>query len=82
MTAVVNRSSSPIEPKTERQLRTAAEKVRTLEHRSRDAAAERDRLIREAIAHGATLRAVAETTGLSHSAIRLITNRNTSVGES
>lgn len=52
-------------PTVERSLRTAGRKVA-------EWTAERDRLIRVAIADGATLREVGEIVGLSHTAVKFI----------
>lgn len=41
-----------------------------------DATAERDRLIREAIAAGGSLREVADAVGMSHMAVRYIVKKN------
>lgn len=55
-------------PDMHKALATAGGKVRTW-------TAERDRLIREARAQGATLREVGEAVGLTHTAVKLIEQR-------
>lgn len=50
---------------TEKALRTAARKVT-------EWTAERDRLIRQAVAAGGSLREVGEVAGISHTAVRFI----------
>lgn len=56
-------------PDTARHLRTAGEKTRQW-------TAERDRLIRQALAEGGTLREVGALAGLTHTAVKLIGQRS------
>lgn len=55
----------PIEPDTLKALRTAGRKVT-------EWTAERDRLVRQAVAEGGSLRAVGDAAGLSHTAVSFI----------
>lgn len=57
----------PADPDTLRALRRAARKVR-------EGTAERDELVRQAVAEGGSLRAVGEAAGLSHTAVSNIAN--------
>lgn len=59
----------PVDPAAARALSQAAQKARHW-------TAERDRLIVQAVKAGGSLREVAETVGLSHSAIDKIVRRN------
>jgi hypothetical protein len=54
-----------IEPDLERALRTAGRKVAKW-------TAERDRLVKEAVAAGGSLREVGEAAGISHTAVKFI----------
>lgn len=54
-----------IEPELERALKTAGRKVA-------EWTAERDRLIKEAVAAGGSLREVGEAVGLTHTAVKFI----------
>jgi DNA-binding NarL/FixJ family response regulator len=57
-----------LEPDAARRLRNAGQK-------SAEWTTERDRLIREALAAGGTLREIGELVGLSHTAVKMIGSR-------
>jgi hypothetical protein len=64
-----------LEPELSRALAKAARRIEQADRRADQARQDRDKLIRQAVEDGASLRAVGAAAGVSHEAVRRLTQR-------